>query len=82
MARIVRRYTPIARLVALATLMFASGPAAADPDTMKDPQFLAMAARSGLDVSPTGGKEIEKIIAAIETADEATVEQLGKAIAR
>jgi tripartite-type tricarboxylate transporter receptor subunit TctC len=51
-------------------------------DTMTDPQFLAMAARSGLDVSPTGGKEIGKIIQAIETADETTVEQLGKAIAR
>jgi tripartite-type tricarboxylate transporter receptor subunit TctC len=51
-------------------------------ETMKDEQFLAMAARSGLDVSPTSGKDIEKIIHAIETADEAIVEQLGKAIAR
>jgi tripartite-type tricarboxylate transporter receptor subunit TctC len=51
-------------------------------DTMKDEQFLAMAARSGLDVSPTGGKDIAKIIEAIETADEAVVEQLGRAITR
>jgi tripartite-type tricarboxylate transporter receptor subunit TctC len=51
-------------------------------DTMKDPEFLAMASRSGLDVSPTSGKDIEKIIDAIESADESIVEQLGKAIAR
>jgi tripartite-type tricarboxylate transporter receptor subunit TctC len=51
-------------------------------DTMQDRDFLATAARSGLDVSPTSGKDVEKIIHAIETADQATVDQLRKAISR
>jgi tripartite-type tricarboxylate transporter receptor subunit TctC len=51
-------------------------------ETMKDPEFLAMAARSGLDVSPTSGKDVEKIIDAIESADETIIDELGKAIAR
>jgi tripartite-type tricarboxylate transporter receptor subunit TctC len=51
-------------------------------DTMQDRDFLATAARSGLDVSPTGGKDVEKIIRAIETADQATVDRLRQAISR
>jgi tripartite-type tricarboxylate transporter receptor subunit TctC len=51
-------------------------------DTMQDRDFLATAARSGLDVSPTAGKDVEAIIHAIETADQGTVDALRKAIAR
>jgi hypothetical protein len=42
---------------------------------MKDPGFLATAARSA-------SKDVEKIIHAIETADQGTVDQLRKAISR
>jgi tripartite-type tricarboxylate transporter receptor subunit TctC len=51
-------------------------------DTMQDRDFLATAARTGLDVSPTGGKDVEEIIHAIETADPATVDRLRRAISR
>jgi tripartite-type tricarboxylate transporter receptor subunit TctC len=51
-------------------------------DTMRDPEFVATAARSGLDVNPTGGADVARIISAIETADQATVDQLRKAITR
>jgi tripartite-type tricarboxylate transporter receptor subunit TctC len=51
-------------------------------DTMQDREFLATATRSGLEVSPTSGKDVEKIIHAIATADQATVDQLRQAISR
>jgi tripartite-type tricarboxylate transporter receptor subunit TctC len=51
-------------------------------DTMRDRDFLATAARSGLDVDPTSGKDVERIIHAIETADQGTVDRLRRAIAR
>ena len=51
-------------------------------DTMRDADFLATAARSGLDVSPTRGKDVEKIIHAIESADQPTVDRLRQAISR
>jgi tripartite-type tricarboxylate transporter receptor subunit TctC len=51
-------------------------------DTMRDQDFLATAARSGLDVSPTSGKDVEGIIHAIATADQATVDALRQAITR
>jgi tripartite-type tricarboxylate transporter receptor subunit TctC len=51
-------------------------------DTMWDPAFLATAARSGLDVSPTSGPDVETIIHAIASADQGTVDALKKAISR
>jgi tripartite-type tricarboxylate transporter receptor subunit TctC len=51
-------------------------------ETMQDRDFRATSARSGLDVSPTSGREVEKIIHAIETAEQGTVDQLRKAISR
>ncbi|MDB5571527.1 MAG: efflux transporter protein [Hyphomicrobiales bacterium] len=48
--------------------------------TMKDPEFTGLAARMGLDLSPTSGKDIEGIIARIDAVDDALVAKMRKAI--
>lgn len=48
--------------------------------TMQDPRFLEQARRSNIDVSPIGGREMGRLIAEIEAADEGTVEIMRKAM--
>lgn len=48
--------------------------------TMTDERFLEQARRSNIDVSPIGGREMSRLIAEIEAADEATVEIMRKAM--
>lgn len=45
-------------------------------DTMKDPEFLADAAKSKLDIDPVSGEEIEKIVAGLFTLDPALLAKL------
>ena len=34
-------------------------------DTLRDPEFLAEAKRSGLDIDPLAGEEVEKIVSQV-----------------
>jgi hypothetical protein len=43
---------------------------------MKDPEFLADAAKSKLDIDPVSGEEIEKIVAGLFTLDPALLAKL------
>lgn len=44
-------------------------------DTMRDPQFLAEAGRQGLEISPTPGDEVEKLLAAIYATPKAIIDR-------
>ena len=48
--------------------------------TMKDPEFIADAKRSKLDVDPEDGAHLEKLIREIYTTPKAIVDQVGKKI--
>jgi hypothetical protein len=49
-------------------------------DTMKDKGFLADAKKLNLDVNPTGGAEIEKIVAELYATPKAVIEKAKHAI--
>lgn len=49
---------------------------------MKDPDFMQAASRSGVDLSPVSGVEIEKIIAGVNAMSDERVERLRAAILR
>jgi len=63
--------TPDARRNALRAALMAS---------MRDPQFIADAKKTGIDVSPMTGEEVERLIARLSSASPATIERVKKAV--
>jgi tripartite-type tricarboxylate transporter receptor subunit TctC len=63
--------TPDARRNALRAALLA---------TMKDPQFIADAQKTQIDVSPMTGEDVEKFIALVSTASPAIVERVKQAV--
>jgi hypothetical protein len=47
--------------------------------TMKDPEFLADAAKTQIDISPMTGQEVEAFIARVSTASPAVIERVKQA---
>jgi tripartite-type tricarboxylate transporter receptor subunit TctC len=50
-------------------------------DTLKDPEFVAEAKKSGLEIDPLSGEEVEKIIAELFNLSPATVSKLAAVLA-
>jgi hypothetical protein len=48
-------------------------------ETMKDPQFVADAAKTQIDISPMSGEEVEAFIARLSSASPAVVERTKQA---
>jgi len=48
-------------------------------DTMKDPQFVADAAKTQIDISPMTGEEVEALIAKLSSAPPAVIERTKEA---
>ena len=48
-------------------------------DTMKDPEFIADAVKTQIDISPTTGAEVEAFIARLSSASSAVVERAKQA---
>jgi tripartite-type tricarboxylate transporter receptor subunit TctC len=63
--------TPDARRNALRTALLA---------TMKDPGFMADAKKTGIDIEPMTGDEVEQLIARLSSASPATIERVKKAV--
>jgi tripartite-type tricarboxylate transporter receptor subunit TctC len=63
--------TPDARRNALRAALLA---------TMKDPGFMADAKKTGIDIEPMTGEEVEQLIARLSSASPATIERVKKAV--
>jgi tripartite-type tricarboxylate transporter receptor subunit TctC len=63
--------TPEARKSALRTALLAA---------MKDPQFIADAAKTQIDISPMTGEEVERLIARLSSASSRTIERVKQAV--
>ena len=63
--------TPDARRNALRAALLA---------TMKDPQFIADAKKTQIDISPMTGEEVEQFIARLSTASPTTIERVKQAV--
>ena len=48
--------------------------------TMKDPQFLADATKTQIDIAPSTGEEVEAFIARVAASPSATVERAKRAV--
>jgi tripartite-type tricarboxylate transporter receptor subunit TctC len=48
-------------------------------DTMKDPEFIADAAKTQIDISPMSGEQVEAFIARLSTASPAVIERTKQA---
>jgi tripartite-type tricarboxylate transporter receptor subunit TctC len=48
-------------------------------DTMKDPEFIADAAKTQIDISPMTGEEVEAMIARLSSASPAVIERTKQA---